>query len=47
MSIIYVYDRDIVTYHMGLSCTGDEVKQTLKRTLLKRQQYDKLEKPVI
>lgn len=47
MSIIDVYDRGIVAYHMGLSCTGDDVKQTLKRALLKRQQYDELEKPVI
>lgn len=47
MSIIDVYDRGIVAYHMGLSCTGDDVKKTLQRALLKRQQYDKKEKPVI
>lgn len=47
MSIIDVYDRGIIAYYMGLSCTGDDVKHTLKRALLKRQQYDKKEKPVI
>ncbi|WP_256237545.1 DDE-type integrase/transposase/recombinase [Bacillus sp. EB600] len=44
MSIIDVFDRGIIAYHMGLSC---DVKQTLKRAILKRQQFDKLEKSVI
>jgi putative transposase len=47
MFIINVYDRGIIAYNMRLSCTGDDVKQTLKRALLKRQQYDNMEKPVI
>jgi putative transposase len=47
MSFIDVYDRSIIDYHMGLSCTGEDVKQTLKRALFKRQQFDKMEKPVI
>ena len=47
MSFIDVYDRNIIDYHMGLSCTGEDVKQTLKRALFKRQQFDKVEKPVI
>lgn len=47
MSIIDVYDRSIVDYHIGLSCTGSDVIQALQRALFKRQQFDKLEKPVI
>ncbi len=47
MSIIDVYDRGIVDYHIGLSCTGSDVKQAMQRALFKRQQFDKLEKPVI
>lgn len=46
-SFIDVYDRSIIDYHIGLSCSGQDVKQTLQRTLFKRQQFDKLEKPVI
>lgn len=46
-SIIDVYDRSIVDYHMGLTCKAEEVVQSLKRALLKRQQYTQLEKPVI
>lgn len=47
MSIIDVYDRGIVDYYMGLSCTAKNVVQSLQRALFKRQQFDKLEKPVI
>ncbi|MGG5254455.1 IS3 family transposase [Neobacillus sp. SM06] len=47
MSIIDVYDRGIVDYHMGLSCTGSDVNQAMQRALLKRQLLNALEKPVI
>lgn len=47
MSIIDVYDRGIIDYYMGLSCTGNNVIQSLKRALFKRQQFDKSEKLVI
>jgi putative transposase len=47
LSFIDVYDRSIIDYHIGLSCTGKDTLQTLKRALFKRQLYDKLEKPVI
>ena len=46
-SIIDVYDRSIIDYHIGLSCSGQDVKQILQRALFKRQQFDKQEKPVI
>lgn len=47
MSIIDVYDRNIIDYHMGLSCVSKDVVQAMKRALFRRQQFDKLEKPVI
>src|SRR5690606_32804830 len=47
LSYIDVYDRSIIDYHIGLNCSGKDALQTLKRALLKRQQFDKLEKPVI
>ncbi len=47
LSYIDVYDRSIIDYRIGLSCSGKDAIQTLKRALLKRQQFDKLEKPVI
>lgn len=47
MSIIDVYDRNIIDYHMGLSCVSDDVVQTLQRALFKRQLFDDLNKPVI
>ena len=47
LSIIDVYDRGIIDYHMGLSCTANDVTQTLQRALFKRQLYNQLERPVI
>ncbi|MCM2534377.1 IS3 family transposase [Neobacillus pocheonensis] len=46
-SFIDVFDRSIIDYHIGLSCSGQDVKQTLQRALLKRKQVDKKEKAVI
>jgi putative transposase len=46
-SFIDVFDRSIIDYHIGLSCSGQDVKQTLQRALLKRKQFDKKERPVI
>ncbi|MBS4189758.1 IS3 family transposase [Bacillus sp. FJAT-49705] len=47
LSIIDVYDRSIIEYYMGLSCTAKDLKQTLLRALFKRKQINELEKPVI
>ncbi|MFC8638725.1 IS3 family transposase [Heyndrickxia sporothermodurans] len=47
LSIIDVYDRSIVEYYMGLSCTAKDLKQTLLRALFKRRQINEREKPVI
>lgn len=47
MSIIDVYNRGVVDYHMGLSCTAKDVTQSLQRAQFKRQQVNKQEKLVI
>ncbi len=47
LSIIDVADRNIISYHIGLSCTGEDVARTLKIALLKRQLYEVENKPVI
>ena len=33
MSMIDVFDREIIDYHLGLSCTGEDAKQLLQRCL--------------
>ena len=40
-SFLDVYDRNIVEYHMGLSCTAEDITIILKRALMKRGLYDK------
>jgi len=47
MSILDVADRNIITFHMGLSCTGEDAARILKLALLKRQLFDESQKPVI
>lgn len=47
LSYIDVYDRSIIDYHIGLSFSGENAKQTLQRALLKRQQFDQEKKPII
>lgn len=47
LSIIDVYDRSIIDYHMGLSCTANDAVATLKRAMFKRQLYEKDQTPVI
>lgn len=41
MSYIDVFDRNIVDYHMGLTCTAGDAVNTLKRALWLRNLYDK------
>jgi putative transposase len=47
LSYIDVYDRSIIDYHIGLSCTGKNALQTLQRALMKRNQYATKDKPVV
>jgi putative transposase len=46
-SCIDVYDRSIISYHIGLSCEAKDVVRTLQRALLKRQLFEMPTKPVI
>ncbi|MNJ41844.1 IS2 transposase TnpB [compost metagenome] len=47
LSIIDVFDRAIVTYHHGLSCEAKDLVQITQEALMKRQLFDKVNKPVI
>lgn len=45
LSMIDICDRSIIDYHIGLHCDAKDTVQTLKRAIMKRQQYE--DKPVI
>nr|WP_281282535.1 integrase core domain-containing protein [Paenibacillus piri] len=47
MSLIDVYDRSIIDYHMGLSCESKHAAQIVQRALWKRQRFGKETLPVI
>jgi len=47
LSIIDIYDRMVVDYHIGLSCEGSDAAITLQRALMHRNLYEKEDKPVI
>jgi putative transposase len=47
LTIIDVYDRSVIDYHIGLSCSGSDAVKTLQRALFKRQQFEQLNRPVI
>lgn len=47
LSIIDVCDRMVVDYHIGLSCEGSDAAITLQRALMRRNLYEKEDKPVI
>ncbi|MCP3772994.1 DDE-type integrase/transposase/recombinase, partial [Paenibacillus sp. MZ04-78.2] len=47
LSLIDVYDRSIIDYHMGLSCEGKHAAQIVQRALWKRQLFGKETLPVI
>lgn len=46
-SIIDVYDREIIDYHIGLNCAGEDVAATLVRALMKRNLFKSDIKPAI
>lgn len=47
-SIIDVYDREIIDYHIGLSCEGEDAAATLVRALMKRRLFEEdVKKPII
>jgi putative transposase len=47
LSVIDVYDRSIVAYHIGTSCTAKDAVRTVQRALWKRRQFEEDTKPVI
>ncbi|HHV19160.1 MAG TPA: transposase family protein [Thermoanaerobacterales bacterium] len=47
MPIIDVFDRFIVDFHIGLSCTAQDAARTLQRAMFKRQLFDAKQKPII
>lgn len=46
-SIIDVYDREIIDYHIGLRCEGEDAAATLVRALMRRNLFESDVKPVI
>ncbi|WCK52538.1 IS3 family transposase [Aneurinibacillus sp. Ricciae_BoGa-3] len=46
-SVLDIYDRSVIAYHMGLACEAKDVVRTLQQALLKRQLFDKDNKPAI
>jgi putative transposase len=46
-SIIDVYDRSIVGYHIGLRCEGKDAARVLKQSLWNRKLLNSTQKPVI
>ena len=47
LSVIDVFDRSIIDYYMGYSCTGSDAASLLKRCLIKRNLFNSESKPVI
>jgi len=47
LSVIDVFDRSIVDYYMGFSCTGLDALSLLRRCLIKRNLFESTAKPVI
>lgn len=47
MSIMDVFDRAIIAYHIGLTCEAQHLVQITQEALMKRQLFEKVDKPVI
>lgn len=47
MCMLDVFDRAVVAYHIGLSCEAKDLVQISQEALMKRQLFDKENKPVI
>ena len=39
LSLIDVYDRSVIDYQVGLSCSGSDAVETLQRVLFKCEQF--------
>jgi putative transposase len=47
LSLIDVFDRSIISYHLGLSCKAEDACRVLKNALSKRQLSKGIELPII
>lgn len=47
MCMLDVFDRAVVAYHIGLSCEAKDLAQITQEALMKRQLFDKENKPVV
>jgi putative transposase len=47
LSVIDVYDRAIIAYYIGTSCTAHDAVHTVQHALWKRRQFEEKHKPVI
>lgn len=47
LSLIDVYDRSVISYHLGLSCKAKDATRVLKRALGKRQLTKGMDLPII
>lgn len=47
LSIIDIFDRSIIDYYMGYTCTGSDAASLLRRSLMKRNLFNSEIKPVI
>lgn len=47
LSVIDVFDREVIDFHMGLSCEGKHAAGLIQRTLWQRQLFETKQRPVI
>ena len=46
-SVLDIYDRSVIDYHIGLFCTAKDAVASLKGALLRRQLYGRESRPVV
>ncbi|MEZ2661248.1 transposase [Aneurinibacillus aneurinilyticus] len=46
-SVLDVYDRSVITYHIGLSCEAKDASRTVQQALFKRQLFESDARPVL
>lgn len=47
LSVLDVYDRSVIDYHIGLSCTARDASYTLQTALWRRRLFQATDKPII
>jgi putative transposase len=46
-SVLDVYDRSVIAYHIGLSCEAKDASRTVQQALFKRQLFGTEARPVL